>query len=81
MSKNYTFNIENCIYNVSIENNIAIITDSNGIKICNDIEIADIYINNRKLIEELVKLNIDYNDKIKESDKIMQEALAYLGIE
>lgn len=81
MSKNYTFNIENCIYNVNIENNIAIITDSNGSKICNDIEIADIYINNKKLIEELVKLNIDYNDKIKESDKIMQEALSYLGIE
>ena len=80
MVKNYTFNIKNCIYNVNISNNIAIITDSTGNIICDDIEIADIYVSNKKLIEALVKLNIECNDKKDRSDKLMQEALAFLGL-
>lgn len=80
MDKSYNFNIEDCTYNVDIKNNIAIITDSKGNKICNEIEIADTYINNEKLIEGLVKLNINCNNKINESNKLMQEALEYLGL-
>lgn len=80
MSKSYVFNIENCIYNVNISDNIAVITDSTGNKICDDIKIADIYIENEELILGVVKAHLACNEIYKQSDKLMEEALKKLGL-
>lgn len=80
MVKSYVFNIENCIYNVNISDNIAIITDSNNNKICDNIEIADIYIDNEEIIKAIVECHIECNNKIAQAEQSIEEAMKILGI-
>jgi len=78
--KSYVFNIENCIYNVNISDNIAVITDSTGNKICDDIEIADIYIDNEVVIKALVECHVECNNKMTEAEQSIEEAMKILGL-
>lgn len=80
MNKKYKFNIENCIYIVNISNNVAKIYDMHGNIISDNIEIADIYAKDIRVVKALLESTLSIKAKKEESHKKIQEALEYLGI-
>lgn len=80
MNKSYTFNIENCIYNVDIKNNIMKIYNIKCEQIGNDIKIADEYANDEHIVKALVDMEISSIKDKEENESLINDALKKLGI-
>lgn len=80
MNKSYNFNIENCIYNVDIKNCIMKIYNHKGEQLGNDIEIADEYANDERVVKALVDMEINSIKDKEENEYLIDDALKKLGI-